>query len=445
MRVMLVSHRFPPDGIAGVERITQSLAGELVRLGDEVSVATRWPNEASPLETVRERLTDGTKVFRFSGGRDVLLDRFLAYHEQLERMFAAALAETSPDVVHVMHTLGLSPRFLDLARRHGAAVVVSLQDFFFACPLILLRKVSGENCRGPEGGRECMRTCFAREGAFGRRWGDRTTYFRRLLSLANRVICPSKYVVDFFEKFGVDADRIRNVPNGVTIPAAGEELFPRPTPKSRGVFNIAFAGSVVVHKGAHLIVEACRLAKLGRVNLAIFGTAPDAAYLNRLREDAAAVPGLELKIYGSYEPQQLPILLADVDVAITPSTWPETFAIVVREALTRNIPVIVSQRGGLPEAVNYGENGFTFNPDQPGELAALLQRFVKEDDLLPRLRIGAASSKVLSAAGHAAAVRAVYDEAIDDLLHHKTFARGDSEELNFLHTALLEQGFGAVV
>jgi hypothetical protein len=41
MRVLLVSHRFPPDDVGGVERYTQDLAAELVRVGDSVTIVTR--------------------------------------------------------------------------------------------------------------------------------------------------------------------------------------------------------------------------------------------------------------------------------------------------------------------------------------------------------------------------------------------------------------------
>ena len=33
MQVLLTCHRYPPDGIAGVERYTQTLAAELTRAG----------------------------------------------------------------------------------------------------------------------------------------------------------------------------------------------------------------------------------------------------------------------------------------------------------------------------------------------------------------------------------------------------------------------------
>lgn len=40
-----------------------------------------------------------------------------------------------------------------------------------------------------------------------------------------------------------------------------------------------------------------------------------------------------------------------VDVAVFPSTWPEPFGLVVAEAMSAGVPVVVSDAGALPEVV----------------------------------------------------------------------------------------------
>src|SRR5437868_5963196 len=136
MRILLVTHLFPPDGIAGVERYTQRLAAELVRRGDTVSIVTRREDATRPTpRLLRERLPDGTPLYRFAGGERTL-ERPLAHQEELEQLFARVLLEAVPDVVHFNHLFGLAPRSLELAQRYGAAVVLTLHDYYFACPLV---------------------------------------------------------------------------------------------------------------------------------------------------------------------------------------------------------------------------------------------------------------------------------------------------------------------
>ena len=98
--------------------------------------------------------------------------------------------------------------------------------------------------------------------------------------------------------------------------------------------------------------------------LRLAGHAPDEPHVRRyvagLRRQAADVPGLRLEVHGTYEPHELPGLLADTDCVIVPSLVPETGGLVPREALALGVPVLVSRLGALPELVTEGENGFTF-------------------------------------------------------------------------------------
>jgi glycosyltransferase involved in cell wall biosynthesis len=442
MRVFLVSHRFPPDGVAGVERYTQALAAELRRGGEAVAVAARRWSADPPVPTLaREQLPDGTAVYRFVGGGTPDLRDFMRHRERLERLFTAATLEAAPDVVHVNHLLGLPPRLPEIARRLGAAVVLSLHDFFPACPLAHLQKPGGELCRGPDGGRECARTCFADDGPGGWvRWGLRAAYFRRLPELADRVICYSRFVASYFEGYGLDPTRLRVVPLGVP-----EELARRAgpafrMPARRGELNLAYCGTVVLHKGPRVILEALRVAGLGPVLLRLVGQAPDEPHVRRyvegLRRQAAEIPGLRLEIHGAYEPHELPGLLADTDCVIVPSLVPETGGLVPREALALGVPVLVSRLGALPELVSEGENGFTFDPGRPAHLADRLRRLAADEGLLARLRDGARRTRVVTAAGHAAAVRAVYEEA---LAHRRAGGTpdGDAPGRESLHAALV--------
>jgi glycosyltransferase involved in cell wall biosynthesis len=161
-------------------------------------------------------------------------------------------------------------------------------------------------------------------------------------------------------------------------------------------------------------------------------------YVQRLRNQAAHIPGLRMRFYGAYEINELPWLLRDVDCVITSSAWPEAFGIVTREALRRGIPVIVSRVGGLTEAVVEGVNGFAFDPEHPEELGALLLRLTREQDLLPRLRRGAQSTPVLTTAEHALAVRAVYIEAQAEAEHHSFEVDAEAEKI---FDALVAAGF----
>jgi glycosyltransferase involved in cell wall biosynthesis len=354
-------------------------------------------------------------------------------------------------VVHFNHLLGLSPRFIEIAHRLRVPIVISLHDFYFACPLIHLQKPTGELCPGPDSGRNCGETCFAHQRPHTAladpvlRWGLRTVYFRRLLTMAQRLVSGSEYVAEYFEKFVPGVVRVRVIPNGVPQEARGWAPRTRSTPRERGMLNLAYFGTVAPHKGIHRILEALRVADVGSVQLLVLGAipCPHREYARALREQAATISGLKLRVYGEFKRAELLYLLDDVDCVIVPSLVPEAGPLVPREALAHGLPVIASRLGALPELVAEGENGFTFDPTRPGELAAILRRLARDDGLLGRLRQGARDTPVMTVGSHAGAVRAVYQEAAADLLHQRPPHGADDVETRFLHEALLGLRFGA--
>jgi glycosyltransferase involved in cell wall biosynthesis len=442
MRVMLVAHRQPPDGIAGVERVVEGLARHLARRGDTVALVSRRPGDPdeSP-RALRELLPSGVVHYRLTGGERQHED-FLAHHERLERLFASAVFEFDPDVVHVHHLFRLSPRFIELAYRLRIPVVVSLHDFYFACALFQLRKRSGELCDGPDGGLECARTCFADRGRGEPvRSGVRTSYFRALLRLSERVVAPSRYMAEYFERFGVDPGRIRVVGNGIAVETLVRPES-RPPPRQRPGLALLYLGTVVPHKGVHVLVEALRLARLDAASLVIAGHFADGGYTRSLEAAAAEVEGLDLQLKAGYEPSELPAMLDAADCVVVPSQWPEAFGLVAREALARGVPVVVARVGGLPEAVVEGENGFTFAHDRPDELAAVLRRLAGDSRLVERLSAEARRSPVSSLTEHAEATREVYLEAIEEAARRRRDP-AVHDELRFLHDASIELGFAA--
>lgn len=407
MRVLIVSHRFPPDAVAGVERYSESLAGRLASMGDRVAVATRRPGPG-PIRTDSESHPDGFAVHRFVGGE---VDRGRPFHlaDPLDAEFERLLEEHRPDVVHVNHLVDLSPRFVPLAREAGAAVVVTLHDFWFSCHRITLQRADGTLCDGPRGGRSCAEHCMGGDARDRSKAGLRAMYLGRLLSGADLVLAPSPFVADWFGEHA--SIPVRAVPNGIALPRV-RLAEPRGARDADAPMRLAILGAIVPHKGHHVAIDAVAEAGLRSVELFLHGPIGDAAYVRGLRDAAERVPGLRLRICGEYAPEDLDLLLEDVDALLVPSIWPETFCLVAREALVRGVPVITTGLGALPDAVEDGANGLLYPHDRPDELARVLRRLRDEPRLLADLRAGARRTRVTSVAEHAEAIRTLYAEAL---------------------------------
>jgi glycosyltransferase involved in cell wall biosynthesis len=70
--------------------------------------------------------------------------------------------------------------------------------------------------------------------------------------------------------------------------------------------------------------------------------------------------GLRRDIYG---------IMSRADVIVVPSVWREPFGLVAAEAMALERPVVVANRGALPEVVDHGRAGLVFDPEVDGSLA----------------------------------------------------------------------------
>ncbi|NGY75613.1 glycosyltransferase family 4 protein [Bacillus megaterium] len=79
--------------------------------------------------------------------------------------------------------------------------------------------------------------------------------------------------------------------------------------------------------------------------------------------------------------EELSRLLLQSDCLIAPSKWEEPFGRVVLDAYKHLIPVIVSNKGGLPEIVKHMETGLVIEPTVTQITNALYQvkELIKEE------------------------------------------------------------------
>jgi glycosyltransferase involved in cell wall biosynthesis len=403
VNVLLVTHRYPPDGIGGVERYVEALKGELTKCGDRVTVLTRTPTHWPRWPVLRR--ADG--LYRIVGS-GVRLDQPFVHEQKLARLVKRVLAAASPDVVHVNHLIGLTPEVISLAQAFGAATVLTLHDYYFACPLAHLRKVNGDPCEGPGGGAECAKTCFEDQPRDGR-WSVREKRFRTLLAAADVVTAPSVSVASYFDRHTHGAVSPVVVPYGTWAPVRTAARRVRDSDQ----LNLAVLGTVAAHKGAHVVIEALRLAELGPTRLALWGRVDDSDYERQLRLRAAAVPGLSLEFAGGYAPSQIADALSDADAVVVASQVREASPIVPREALAHGVPVLAARIGGLPESIDEGRNGMTFDPFDPAELAQILRRLASTPELVDALAQGARETAIRTAADNASEMRALFVGALE--------------------------------
>jgi len=356
MRIALVSHCAPPEGLGGVERYTHTLAEALAASGHRVLWVAAAESGRGP--ALRKFEQSGVSHVRVShGGASGLLTA--VYNKDTTQACVAELRSFQPEVVHLQHLLGFSPGLIPRAAELGARVFLSVHDHFLLCPRLHLLDQDGTPCRGPGlavcarclgRGRDPLRRTLA---PLFLRW-YRHTLGRAFRSLEALLLPAEHLAAPLAAAFpGVGLRRLDHfAPSGVS---------PRTRPPGKRP-RLLYAGGPQVHKGFDVLRQA-----LG---------------LLRKRDFELLTPGLDLGLPGC---RALPLLDFEamdelwktIDGLLVPSLWPEIGPLVVLEALARGVPYLGSDLGGIAELHGRHQGGYLVHPGDAEALADGISHLVE--------------------------------------------------------------------
>jgi glycosyltransferase involved in cell wall biosynthesis len=370
VRIALVTHQFFPAFYTGVERLALNLARQLQRMGHQPVVVTSAPHSSGssapyavegvpvrPVETVRTELA---RPWLYDRGVGTALGR--------------VLDEERVELVHVMNPVRVSAAF-GQAHARGLPVVAHVADFGYMCARLNLLRAAGELCLGPEGGQACVEACRISAGPKRYAWGV------DLVGSAAAVVSPSRVAIELHARSGFDTAHWHHVPWGVDYGLHRRRL---PAPERSGL-TVGFIGTLLAHKGPHVLVEALRLLGDRDVRLVLHGGSfHEVRYQAELR--SAAAGDARIVFAGAYAHEWLPEVLAPLDAVAIPSLWHENLPTSGLNAVASGVPLLASDVAGLRELVEDYDCGVTFPPGDARALAALLARLHDDGAELARIR-----------------------------------------------------------
>ena len=165
--------------------------------------------------------------------------------------------------------------------------------------------------------------------------------------------------------------------------------------RSRPFWRLLFLGRMDLLKGGRVFLDALPqvAASLDRpLRVTFAGDGPDRNAWERL---AARVKfqdhGLEIEFVGWLQRRQSESLLANSDLLVMPSLWPEPFGLSGLEAGAHGVPVVAFAVGGIPEWLADDVNGYLApgNPPTAAGLSAAIVRALHDPETHARLRQGA--------------------------------------------------------
>ncbi len=313
---------FPPLRGGGVENLNWMLAKEYARLGHEVVAYSR----AAENLAARETDSHGIRHIR-ARGYDLLPNLWLDHLNALRWMFQL-IPLLEPADVTSFHT----PFSFLLRHRRGLGV--------------------------------CTHTIH--------RTPKRIVPLYRGL---DRVYCGSDAVVQQARAIDPRIDNLKRVHNCIAIPADAQPPLSRPPGAS---LLFLYVGRFVEDKGLASLVEGFKSSlkdhpqnRLKTVGPQLDGDGADTAFFRRMSEFVNAGK-LQDKIEFMppiFDKAKLNALIAGADVICVPTLTGETFSMAVLEGMALAKPLLVSDFGPMPEAVEHLVTGYVARADDATDIA----------------------------------------------------------------------------
>jgi glycosyltransferase involved in cell wall biosynthesis len=391
MKLLYACHQFFPEFYTGTERYTLQLVKQMQKMGHYVAVLTYYGTGTGDARPAGRGITQRTYTYE---GVPVVALRHLDFDRRgswagtsfdvtdsgILEATRNILGEGSFDLVHCVHPMRVGS-VMTAASQVGLKLVAHLMDYWILCPRATLLRRDGNLCEGPDGGSNCAKYCYG--ASMEQRLAERTSDAQRILGNADVVISHSRFLIRVFEENGVDTSRFFHLPIGMDYARRTRQGTPRVQPGRPVTFG--FIGTVLPHKGVHVLIEAFKRVEVDDARLRIHGGFfGEREYYEMLLSASAGDP--RITFCGEYKYTEVDRILEETDVVVVPSLWYENAPLVISTAQMFGVPVIATQLGGMAEMVRDGENGFTFPIGDADGLAERIHLLATKPEILQELR-----------------------------------------------------------
>ncbi|MBR5950453.1 MAG: glycosyltransferase [Actinomycetaceae bacterium] len=333
MKILQVSAHYPPDFVSGGTLVPQRFALATKERGHESFVFTGDLNTLEPLAE-RDSVEKGIDVHW------VGVSSFLAWDDEkiynnpaVATRFERDVSQLSPEVVHFHSMQTLGGELLRIAKEAGAAVVLTMHDFWWSCARQFFASRELEPCT-------VVAQCSDCPCSKDRAWlAQRDKWLASQLAYADIILAPSRSAANVYIANGAPEDKVFVNENGV------EAMTVKRQRVSGEPVRFMYAGGEDPVKGYSTLRRACEAASV-----------PQGTTLDLYNASADGFPSW-VSGHEPYSRETIGEIFAAHDVLILPSIMRESHSIVTREALSAGLAVIVTDTLGPQEAVRDGFNG----------------------------------------------------------------------------------------
>jgi glycosyltransferase involved in cell wall biosynthesis len=396
MKILLLSLYHPELVRGGSQQIAYELFEGLRDAGIDATLLSAVDSNAPAL------FKSGARITGFDGrpGEFVFLSPDYDYDWQKSsdplrvEAFIEFLNLVQPDVVHFHHFLRFGIDFLTLTRRvlPQAKIILTCHEFLTICAAEghMQRRTDGSLCSRPSAVR--CHQCFPDQPP--EHFFMRSLWMQRHLDNVDGFTAPSRFMIDMLAAAGLPREKCHHISNALQPRTPKRPESPR-TMRNR----FGFFGQMVDSKGILVLLQAAELLRadgfedftieINGANLNFASPSRRAEIEAFLAAEAERPVGTRnVIVNGAYHPDQLASRMARIDWCVVPSTWWESFCLVISEAWTYGRPVIASDAGGPAERIREGVDGLLFPINEPRALADTMRRACTETGLWETLAGG---------------------------------------------------------
>lgn len=373
LEVIVINDRAAVRG--GCDRVALSEAAGLARRGHRVTLI------AGSEEPESELLAAGVEV-RLTGQRSTLEEPNRAraaaqgiWNRPAQRLVSQVLAacDRRRALVHVHGFVKvLSPSTVRAAIESGLPTLVTLHDYFLACPnggFFDYRRARVCHLR-PMSARCVATDCDARAYTHKLWRVGRAAvqqHFGHLPAGFHRLIAPSALAAEVMRAHLGAAAPIEILPNPVSV-------ICRPPAEVARHQAFVLVGRLQRDKGGVVFAQAARKASVPAV---FVGAGDQEAAIRRANPDA--------ELTGWLDPARAAAVVRGARAGVSPSLVYETQGLAALEAAAEGVPSVVSDVSAAREAVADGISGLWFAAGDADHLAEQLSRLSREPELAARM------------------------------------------------------------
>ena len=380
MRILLIIHGYPPYYMAGSEVYTYNLARQLAKT-NEVFVFCRFEDKNKPLYSFFDKTSEGVNIRyinNYEPDNATFYDKYL--NPTIDEMFRDYVNIVKPDVVHIGHLSHLSTQIPIIAKREfGLPVLFTIHDFWMFCHRGQLINPENWNiCSLPntEQCTHCAAFHYKNPTFSSSLIKEREQHIKNVIDCIDVFFAPSHTLEKFFIDMGVDKNKVFYSKYGFNI-----SQIKKHSKQLHKTITFGFTGRIIYTKGVHLLCEAFSKVR-GDAKLVIWGDV-NSNYGENLVEKYSSK---RIEFKGKYHNDNLQQVLDSFDILVCPSIWLENAPLVIQEAQSTELPVLVSDKGGMAELVHDGEDGFTFKLGSKDDLYTKMQDIVDNPQKLLSLK-----------------------------------------------------------